>query len=252
VKILLIRLKIMAYMFSQYRLPDWQLYQYKTFQFLDNTNLDMIFQGRLPMKNLLTRKANMIWTRTRMICARSALMLRCIQMISMNSRATRGKGQTDFFVVISSQELITNLRSRFEEIKDDESVKQKRARESDGADVKSPAEKKNKKLKVDGGKAVAVDATEGGKEKKDKKKKNAEEKTIKSASDGAEKKETKASAERTIAGGIVIEDAKIGTGPQAKKGSTVRMRYVGKLTNGKVFDKNTTGKPVCYHPSSHS
>jgi len=170
-------------------------------------------------------------------------MLRCTQMIS---RATRGKAQTD--VVISSLELIKNLRSRFEEIKDDESVKQKRARESDAADAKSPAEKKNKKLKADGGKAVAVDATEGGKDKKDKKKKNAEEKTAKSASDGAEKKET--NAERTIAGGIVIEDAKTGTGPQAKKGSTVRMRYVGKLTNGKVFDKNTNGKPVRYHPSS--
>jgi FKBP-type peptidyl-prolyl cis-trans isomerase len=249
VKILLNRLKIMAYIFSQYRLPDWQLYQYKTFQFLDNSNLDMIFQGRLPMKNLLTQKANMIWTRTRMICARSALMLRCTQMISMISRATRGKGQTDIFVVISSLELITNLRSRFEEIKDDEPVKQKRVRESDAADVKSPAEKKNKKLKADGGKAVAVDAAEGGKEKKDKKKKNAEQKIAMLASDGAEK-ETKASAERTIAGGIVVEDAKTGTGPQAKKGSTVRMRYVGKLTNGKVFDKNTGGKPVRYHSSS--
>ena len=166
----------------------------------------------------------------------------------MISRATRGMAQTDILVVISSLELITNLHSRFEEIKDDESVKQKRSRESDAADAKSPAEKKNKKLKADGGKAVAVDAIEGGKDKKDKKKKNAEEKTAKSASDGAEKKET--NAERTIAGGIVIEDAKTGTGPQAKKGSTVRMRYVGKLTNGKVFDKNTNGKPVRYHPSS--
>jgi FK506-binding nuclear protein len=185
-----------------------------------------------------------------MICARSVPMLRCTQMISMKSRATRGKAQTDNFVVISSLELITNLYSRFEEIKDDESVKQKRARESNAADAKSPAEKKNKKLKADGGQAVAVDATEGGKDKKDKKKKNAEEKAAKPASDGAEKKENKASAERTIAGGIVIEDAKTGTGPQAKKGSTVRMRYVGKLTNGKVFDKNTSGKPVRYHPSS--
>jgi FK506-binding nuclear protein len=104
-------------------------------------------------------------------------------------------------------------------------------------------------LKTDEGKAVAVDATEGGKDKKDKKKKHAEEKAVKPVSEGAEKKETKASTERTVAGGIVIEDAKTGTGPQAKKGNTVRMRYVGKLTNGKVFDKNTSGKPVRYHPS---
>jgi len=175
-------------------------------------------------------------------------MSKCTQMISMNSRATRGKQRTDILVILSSLELITNLHSRFEEIKDDEPVKdKKRARESDGADTKSPAEKKNKKQKTDGAKVVAVDATEG-KEKKGKKKKNAEEKTVKLASDGTEKKEAKAS---TITGGIVIEDAKTGTGPQAKKGNTVRMRYVGKLTNGKVFDKNTAGKPVRYHPSSH-
>ncbi|KIM40205.1 hypothetical protein M413DRAFT_446370 [Hebeloma cylindrosporum] len=135
--------------------------------------------------------------------------------------------------------------SRFEEIKDDEPVKQKRARESDAADAKSPAEKKSKKLKADGGKPVPVDVTEEGKEKKDKKKKNAEEKKVKP--EDAEKKETKVPAEKTIAGGIVIEDAKIGTGPQAKKGNTVRMRYVGKLTNGKVFDKNTSGKPFTFH-----
>jgi len=36
--------------------------------------------------------------------------------------------------------------------------------------------------------------------------------------------------------GIKIEDKKIGTGPAAKKGSTVGMRYIGKLQDGKVFD----------------
>jgi len=140
--------------------------------------------------------------------------------------------------------------SRFEEIKVDEPAKnQKRVHESDGADTKDPAENKNKKLKADGGKAVAADATpiEGKKEKKDKKNKKAEQKAAKTAAEGAENKESKTSTEKTIAGGIVIEDAKVGTGPQAKKGNTVRMRYVGKLTNGKVFDKNTTGKPFTFH-----
>jgi FK506-binding nuclear protein len=144
------------------------------------------------------------------------------------------------------------LYSRFEEIKDDEPAKnQKRVRESDGADAKDSGENKNKKLKADGGKAVTVDAApiEEQKEKKNKKKKKAKEKAAKTAAEGAEKEEIKPSTEKTIVGGIVIEDAKTGTGPQAKKGSTVRMRYIGKLTNGKVFDKNTTGKPVSYHPS---
>lgn len=36
--------------------------------------------------------------------------------------------------------------------------------------------------------------------------------------------------------GVTVDDRKVGTGPQAKKGSRVEMRYIGKLENGKVFD----------------
>ena len=36
--------------------------------------------------------------------------------------------------------------------------------------------------------------------------------------------------------GVTIDDRKLGTGPAAKKGSKVEMRYIGKLENGKVFD----------------
>lgn len=36
--------------------------------------------------------------------------------------------------------------------------------------------------------------------------------------------------------GLVIEDAKVGKGPAAKKGQMLSMRYIGKLANGKVFD----------------
>jgi FK506-binding nuclear protein len=33
-----------------------------------------------------------------------------------------------------------------------------------------------------------------------------------------------------------------------KKGNKVLMRYIGKLPDGKVFDKNVKGKPVCDLP----
>jgi FKBP-type peptidyl-prolyl cis-trans isomerase len=33
----------------------------------------------------------------------------------------------------------------------------------------------------------------------------------------------------------------------AKKGNKVSMRYIGKLTNGKVFDKNTKGDPFKFN-----
>ena len=36
--------------------------------------------------------------------------------------------------------------------------------------------------------------------------------------------------------GVKLDDKKIGKGPVAKSGSTVEMRYIGKLKDGKVFD----------------
>lgn len=40
--------------------------------------------------------------------------------------------------------------------------------------------------------------------------------------------------------GVTVDDRKLGSGPQAKKGSRVEMRYIGKLENGKVFDGKST------------
>lgn len=52
---------------------------------------------------------------------------------------------------------------------------------------------------------------------------------------------------KTLAGGVVIEDRTIGKGPVAKNGSKVGVRYIGKLKNGSVFDKNTSGKPFIFN-----
>ena len=46
---------------------------------------------------------------------------------------------------------------------------------------------------------------------------------------------------------MIIEEQKVGEGEQAKSGKKVGMRYIGKLTNGKVFDKNTSGKPFFFN-----
>ncbi|QLQ79955.1 hypothetical protein HG537_0C06040 [Torulaspora globosa] len=51
---------------------------------------------------------------------------------------------------------------------------------------------------------------------------------------------------RVLEGGVTIEDRTVGKGAQAKKSSKVGMRYIGKLKNGKVFDKNTSGKPFVF------
>lgn len=110
------------------------------------------------------------------------------------------------------------FQRRFEEILEEPPKTAKRPRESD-ADGASKTEKKAKKAKAEDGTAVPAEGDKKEKKKTDKK-------------------------EREIAGGIKIKDSEIGTGPQAKKGNTVSMRYIGKLQNGKVFDKNVKGKPV--------
>ncbi|KAF7730594.1 peptidylprolyl isomerase fpr4 [Apophysomyces ossiformis] len=46
--------------------------------------------------------------------------------------------------------------------------------------------------------------------------------------------------------GLIVEDVKVGNGPAAKSGQRIGMRYIGKLTNGKVFDKNVSGKPFSF------
>lgn len=142
--------------------------------------------------------------------------------------------------------------SRFEEVKDEEPKKpQKRPRESDAADVPTKSEKKSKKLKAGDGKPVAAETDEKkesgekeeAKEEGAKKEKKKDKKEKKKAANAQGDKPTL--DKQTTAGGVIIEDFKIGTGPMAKKGNTVQMRYIGKLTDGKEFDKNIKGKPVC-------
>jgi FK506-binding nuclear protein len=126
--------------------------------------------------------------------------------------------------------------------------------------------KLNKKLKVQDGGAVPVGAPSTVKKEesapdpskkgsKEKKKEHKKEKKEKKKEEKQEKKETNdaptASAntdsqsnKKTLAGGLVIEDAKVGSGKIAKAGSICAMRYIGKLTDGTIFDSNTKGKAV--------
>lgn len=61
-----------------------------------------------------------------------------------------------------------------------------------------------------------------------------------------EKPTVQSSKSRTV-DGVKIEDHKVGSGPEAKKGQKVSMRYIGKLTDGKVFDSNKKGKPFTFN-----
>lgn len=119
------------------------------------------------------------------------------------------------------------------------------------------ASKKSKKLKAENGAAVPVSAdadadadTQKKGEKKDKKAKKGvqfkegDSKKEEGKGGDVKQKQGDKGSMRELPNGLKIQDAKVGDGPQAKSGAKVKMRYVGKLQNGKIFDSNTKGKPV--------
>lgn len=132
------------------------------------------------------------------------------------------------------------------------------------------SKKQAKKLKNNAGQAVAGGASEGKvavKEEKDGSKKQEEKPAAKKAeaeTDNSKKVKfaknleqgptngsEKAAAPKASTGirnvqGVKIDDKKIGSGPAAKKGDKLGMRYIGKLENGTVFDSNKKGAPFSF------
>ena len=116
------------------------------------------------------------------------------------------------------------------------------------------SKKQLKKLKKNNGEAAPVKAEEAKKgevksDKTDKKvqfAKNLEQgptgstekakagEAVAPVKENAEK--SKASLGVKTVNGVKIDDKKLGSGPAAKKGDRAGMRYIGKLTNGQVFD----------------
>ena len=104
------------------------------------------------------------------------------------------------------------------------------------------SKKQQKKLKNNAGQAVPPapankTAAETSASKKVQFAKNLEQGPTGSVKKGA-KANTDAATSANVRAldGVTIDDRKTGKGPAAKKGSKVSMRYIGKLTNGKVFD----------------
>ncbi|GME40908.1 Fk506-binding protein 4 [Neofusicoccum parvum] len=108
------------------------------------------------------------------------------------------------------------------------------------------SKKQQKKLKNNEGKAVEAESKDSPADKK----KVQFAKNLEQGPTGSplpkkeEKKDGKTALGVKNVGGVVIDDKKLGTGPAAKKGDRIGMRYIGKLQNGKVFDSaNKKGKP---------
>lgn len=119
------------------------------------------------------------------------------------------------------------------------------------------SKKQAKKLKTNEGKAVAAekaDDTPSSDKKKVQFAKNLEQgptgspapaKAAAAAAKPAEK--PKSALGPKVVQGVTVDDKKLGSGPAAKRGDRVGMRYIGKLQkDGKVFDSNKKGKPFSF------
>lgn len=129
--------------------------------------------------------------------------------------------------------------------------KKRAAEEEDEQETPAQAKKAAKKAaKEDKKKVQFTKELEQGPtpSKKDTKAKKDESKSEPKA-EKAKKEETKEKKFKTstLLGGVVTEDRKTGSGALAKSGNKVGIRYIGKLKNGKVFDKNTSGKPFVFN-----
>lgn len=121
------------------------------------------------------------------------------------------------------------------------------------AEEKPLSKKQLKKLKKNDGTATEAKAEEPASASKSDKKvsfaKQLEQGPTPTKADAkkADDKKPAATSGPRVVQGVTIDDKKLGTGPAAKAGDKVGMRYIGKLEkDGKVFDSNKKGKPFTF------
>lgn len=145
-------------------------------------------------------------------------------------------------------------RPREEEHEAPQLVDTSKSTEIDTTGLSKSQKKKLKKQKLKSGEAAPVNGTEKKVQFAPKLEQGPTKSTSESTTKAAPakpaispKEATEVKPEKrkvTLANGVVIEEHKIGSGPKAKNGTKLGIRYIGKLTkNGKKFDENTKGHP---------
>ncbi|KAG7798277.1 hypothetical protein KL929_002242 [Ogataea haglerorum] len=139
---------------------------------------------------------------------------------------------------------VDDIEGKIEELveEDQKAGKGEKKRPAEGEPKEVNESKKSKKeLKKD-----SREAKEAKKDKSVKFNKELEQGPTGPAKQSSNSEDKKKFPTKTLQGGVTIEDRTVGTGPVCKKGQKVGVRYIGKLKNGKVFDKNTSGKPFVF------
>ena len=116
----------------------------------------------------------------------------------------------------------------------DAAVEKKEVNKEDKELEKKEVPTKDSPLKGDKKVQFAKNLEQGPASSPDTLKASTQDKAKTDSKNGEEK--PKASLGVKVVQGVKIDDKKLGTGPAAKKGSKVGMRYIGKLKDGKVFD----------------
>ncbi|KAK9766572.1 peptidylprolyl isomerase fpr3 [Basidiobolus ranarum] len=133
-----------------------------------------------------------------------------------------------------------------EEEEEEIPVPAKKRKQPNGVAKEEAPKKKSKEEKVE---VKQTKKTEAPKPKAEAKKAEAAKPKVEEKKAEKKKQEKPVKDEpstRTLPGGLVIEDKTVGSGVAAKRGNRIGMRYIGRLTNGKIFDQNTSGKPFWF------
>lgn len=137
-------------------------------------------------------------------------------------------------------------KRKAEEVADSSTIDDLIADAAKKDDKKLSKQEKKKLKKNDGSAAPGAEAEAPASNKSDKKVQFAKNLEQGPTPTKDSKKDKPASGPRTVQG-VKIDDRKAGTGPAAKSGDRVGMRYIGKLEkDGKVFDSNKKGKPFSF------
>jgi FK506-binding nuclear protein len=154
--------------------------------------------------------------------------------------------------LVKAQEKKGKNKRSADDLEDGTSLDDIMAKSLKSEDESKLSKKQLKKLKKNNGEAASKTAEEvtDGSAKSDKKVQFA--KNLEQGPTGSSKAAeaaAKPTGTRTVQG-VKIEDKKVGKGPACKKGDKVGMRYIGKLTDGKVFDctyrTSPRHTPFCY------
>ncbi|XP_060646975.1 39 kDa FK506-binding nuclear protein [Drosophila nasuta] len=126
-----------------------------------------------------------------------------------------------------------------EESDEEDTPKAKKAKIAESA--KKPAKAQNGVAKADK-KQQQQQQQQQQKSKKDKKAAGEDKKEQPKGKEGKQQQQQQSGGERTIAGGVKVQDLNAGNGPEAKQGKRVSVYYIGRLkSNNKTFDSMQKG-----------